>query len=92
VARAIQEMRNLGPAMTRWLAEIDIHGEDDLRQVGAPVAWHRLRFRFGRSISLIALYAMDAALSDDDWRSLPPERKAALRSIARGAKAGPAAN
>jgi DNA transformation protein and related proteins len=81
MSRRIEEMRNLGPAMARWLAEIDIHDEDDLRQVGAPVAWHRLRFRFGRTISVIALYAMDAALTETDWRSLSPERKSILRAI-----------
>jgi DNA transformation protein and related proteins len=82
VTRKIEDMRNLGPAMARWLAEVDIHDEDALRALGAVPAWHRLKFRFGRHVSLVALYAMEAALIGCDWRDLPGERKAELQKEA----------
>lgn len=79
MSRSIGQMRNLGPAMARWLAEIDVRTEADLRAIGAVAAWNRLAFVMGRRVSLNALYAMDAALIDTDWRHLSPERKAALQ-------------
>lgn len=75
----IASMRNLGPRMQSWLAEIDVHAEDDLRKLGSIEAWHRLRFVFGNKVSIIALYAMEAALIGCDWRHLPHDVKATLQ-------------
>ena len=83
MSRPIAEMRNLGPATARMLAEVDIVSEEALRQLGAVAAYHRLKFRFGRHVTLVALYAMEAALRDCDWRSLEPAVKDALRQAAR---------
>jgi DNA transformation protein len=74
----IRQMRNLGPVMERRLREIGIETEDDLRALGSIATWRRLRFVFGRDVSVIALHAMEAALLDCDWRHLPPEVKARL--------------
>ena len=78
----IDEMRNLGPQTQRWLAEIDIHTDADLRRIGSVAAWHRLRFAFGKRVTLNALYAMEAALLGCDWRALPAEVKDRLRQEA----------
>ena len=81
--RPIAELRNLGPATARRLAEVDIGSEDALRRLGAVEAYHRLKFRFGRHITLVALYAMEAALRGCDWRSLEPAVRDDLRNAAR---------
>ncbi|WP_091578352.1 TfoX/Sxy family protein [Mesorhizobium qingshengii] len=78
----IEDMRNLGPAMARMLAEIDIFSEEDLRSFGAIGAYHRLRFRFGRHVTILALYAMEAAIRGCDWRALDAETKEHLRGQA----------
>lgn len=65
-------LRNLGPATDRWL-----------REIGRVEAWRRLRFRFGREVNLVLLYAPDGALSGHDWRRLPPGRREALRDAIR---------
>lgn len=78
----IEDMRNLGPAMARMLAEIDIFSEEDLRGFGAIEAYHRLRFRFGRHVTILALYAMEAAIRGCDWRALDAETKEHLRGQA----------
>jgi DNA transformation protein and related proteins len=72
-------MRNLGPEMERWLEEVDVKTDEALREIGAVAAYIRLRFMFGNKISVIALYAMQAALIGCDWRSITSEEKAALR-------------
>ena len=78
----ISEMRNLGPQMERWLAEIGIESDTELRRTGAVAAWHRLKFRFGRQVTLNALLAMEGALTGCDWRALPADVKDRLRQEA----------
>ena len=79
----IEEMRNLGPTTAKMLADVGVHREGDLRRIGAVDAYHRLKFRFGRQVTIIALYAMEAALRGCDWRSLDPETKERLRRAAK---------
>lgn len=79
----IEEMRNLGAATAKMLADVGVHREGDLRRIGAVDAYHRLKFRFGRQVTIIALYAMEAALRGCDWRSFDPETKECLRRAAK---------
>lgn len=79
----IAEMRNLGAATAKMLAEVGVLREGDLRRIGAVDAYHRLKFRFGRQVTIIALYAMEAALRGCDWRSLDPETKERLRRASK---------
>ncbi|MER9999480.1 TfoX/Sxy family protein [Mesorhizobium sp. M0051] len=79
----IEDMRNLGPATARMLAEIDVLCEEDLRGLGAVEAYHRLKFRFGQHITINALYAMEAAIRGCDWRALDSGTKEHLRRQAR---------
>ncbi|MGE0282075.1 MAG: TfoX/Sxy family DNA transformation protein [Rhizobiaceae bacterium] len=81
--RSVAEMRNLGPATARMLTEVDIADEETLRAVGAQAAYRRLKFRFGRQVTLVALYALEAALRDCDWRSLDAKTKEELAKAAR---------
>ncbi|MER9300774.1 TfoX/Sxy family protein [Mesorhizobium sp. M0621] len=71
----VEDMRNLGPAMARMLAEIDILDDEDLRNFGVVEAYHRLKFRFGQHVTILALYAMEAAVRGCDWRALDTETK-----------------
>jgi len=78
IARNISQMRNLGPATERMLRDVGINSADELRAIGAVDAFLRLQFAQS-GVSLNALYAMEAALLDIDWRELPPERKSVLK-------------
>ncbi|MFK5978815.1 MAG: TfoX/Sxy family DNA transformation protein [Rhizobiaceae bacterium] len=82
MVKSIEQMRNLGAASALMLAEIDVHNEDDLRQMGAVVAYTRVKFQMPERASILLLYAMEAALLDCDWRSLDNETKAKLKSQA----------
>lgn len=79
MARQIAGMRNLGPVTARMLQEVDILTDADLEAIGAVEAYARLKFRFGSRVSLLALYAMEAALLGIDWREVTPEMKAELK-------------
>ncbi|MCI5043609.1 MAG: TfoX/Sxy family protein [Aquisalinus sp.] len=82
MGKPVSSLRNLGKVTSRMLAEVDVTTEDELRKIGAVSAYHRLKFQFGRHISLNALYAMEAALQDCDWRALDETVKAKLRAQA----------
>ena len=80
-------LRNIGPAGERWLAQIEVHSADDLRDMGAVEAWRRLRFFIGPHVNLMALIAFEAALLDIPWQALPADRRAELKAIAEAEKA-----
>ena len=78
---AVERLPNLGPYITKRLTEIDVRNVGDLHAMGAVEAYARLKFRFGREITLNALWGMDAALSGIDWRHLSDDRKSELKKL-----------
>jgi DNA transformation protein len=78
----INDMKNLGPATARMLAEVDIFTAGDLRKAGAVEAYVRLRLVFGKRVSVIALYAMEAALLGCHWRAITDTQKKTLKQQA----------
>ncbi len=79
----ISDLPNLGPVSERQLAEVGIADAEALRATGAAEAYARLKWRFPREINVVALYALEGALTNTPWNRLPAERKQALRRIAR---------
>ena len=75
---AMDQLPNVGPITARRLAEVGISSQAVLQDVGSVEAYVRLRFRFGRLVTLNALWAMEAALLGIDWRHLSDERKGEL--------------
>jgi len=78
----ISQLRNLGPKTERMLRDVGIDDADALAAIGAVEAYRRLRFA-SASVSLNALYAMEAALKNIDWRALEPKEKKDLRRRAQ---------
>lgn len=78
-AKRISELRGLGVVSARWLESVGINDEEDLRVLGAVEAFARVRLAAAPKASLNLLYALEAALMNVDWRSLPPELKRSLR-------------
>lgn len=76
--RSIPHMRNLGPRCAEWLAEIGIHDENDLRSLGAAVAYRELILRGIVRPHRMLLYALGGALLDIDCTKLPRDIKRAL--------------
>jgi DNA transformation protein and related proteins len=82
MSRAVADLHSLGPVTAARLAEIGIDSEAALIQAGAVGAYRRLKFRFGRAVTLNALYGLDAAIRNVHWRTIDEERKAELRRLA----------
>lgn len=72
-------LRNLGPRSVAMLAEAGIETVGDLRALGAPGAFRRLRF-LGVNPSRTLLWAMAAGLQGRDWRTLDDAEKTALQA------------
>ncbi|MGL4305386.1 MAG: TfoX/Sxy family DNA transformation protein [Mycobacteriaceae bacterium] len=71
----IDQMRNLGPASAAMLGTIGVYSAEDLDNLGSVEAYVRMKKFVTQGISLIMLWAMEAALLDMDWRLLPEEIK-----------------
>jgi DNA transformation protein len=82
MSRAVADLHSLGPVTAARLAEIGIDSEESLIEAGAVGAYRRLKFRFGRAVTLNALYGLDAAIRNVHWRTIDEERKAELRRLA----------
>ena len=77
----------IGPVTERRLIEVGIGDLTALRKVGAVKAYQRLKFRFGKAVTLNALYGLEAVLLGCHWLSIPQERKDMLKQAAEGKRA-----
>jgi TfoX C-terminal domain len=77
-AMKISKMRNLGPKSEAMLAKIGVNSSFDLEHLGAVEAFKRLQAS-EEKVSLLMLYAMHGALTDQAWEMLPPDEKQALK-------------
>jgi DNA-3-methyladenine glycosylase I len=80
----LTELRNLGPASTRWLNAIGVRTRRDLEKLGAVGAYAILKAN-GYRASLNLVYAIEGALRGCDWKRLPAKRKAQLKAAAADA-------
>lgn len=64
------------------LIEAGIPDVKTLRRLGAIACYRRLRFHFGKRVTLNFAYALECAIRGIDWRLLEPERKAEIKTQA----------
>ncbi|MCA9031443.1 MAG: TfoX/Sxy family protein [Planctomycetaceae bacterium] len=75
----IESLRNLGPKSGTWLREAGITTVEELRRLGAVVAYQAVQQQRD-GVSLNLLWALAAGLEGIDWRELTEERKEELKS------------
>jgi DNA transformation protein len=78
----LTSLKNIGPASASQLREVDIADAATLRKLGAVAAYRRLKHAFPREVSLLMLYALEGALRDCHWNSLPEGVKDRLKRSA----------
>ncbi|GAA2898123.1 hypothetical protein GCM10010517_63190 [Streptosporangium fragile] len=74
----IRDLRNLGPKSELWLDQVGIGDAGRLAELGAVEAYRRLQDAAIPGLSLNALWALEGALTENDWRLIPAERKQEL--------------
>ena len=75
----VSALKNIGPATSRWLAEIGITTERELRALGAVGAYQRVRHLTSHPVTLTGLYALEGALRGVHWNALDEAVKRELR-------------
>ncbi|GIH99364.1 TfoX/Sxy family protein [Planobispora takensis] len=74
----LTDLRNLGAKSEDWLGRVGVHDAGGLAELGAVEVYRRLQDAAVPGLSLNALWAMEGALTDIDWRLIPAERKEEL--------------
>jgi DNA transformation protein len=88
-AKTSTRFPGIGPVTEKRLLAVGIQDLAALRRLGAVDAYRRLKFRFGKDVTLNALYGLEAVILGCHWLDLPTDRKEALRQAATITK-GPA--
>lgn len=76
--RPIERLRNIGHVTAYDLKEVGIPDEKTLRELGAVVAFQRLKGLRPRHYTIVGLWALAGALNDCPWNQLPPDVKKKL--------------
>jgi DNA transformation protein len=74
---------NLGPKSAEMLRAVGVTSPDELRRVGASMAYHILRHRFP-GVDVLFLYALEGAIAGRHWNSFSAGEKARLKAEADG--------
>lgn len=74
----LTQMKNLGKAMEKRLAQVGIETAEQLRQMGSRQAFFLLKSR-DPQVCLVHLYALEAAIEDVDIGALSPETRHQLK-------------
>ena len=72
-----EKLLNLGPKSMAWLRQTGVRTLDDLKAVGSLAAFVRIK-RAGFKPSLNLLYALEGAILECHWQSLPEGRRSEL--------------
>ena len=79
--KKLSQLRNIGPKSARMLAAAGFETRADLERVGSVGAYLAVR-KSGEPATLNLLYALEGALLDEPWGSLPEPLKERLRAAA----------
>ena len=83
----LTSMRNIGREMARKLAAVGIESPEQLAKAGAREAFFRLKKTFPR-VCLVHLYALEGAVTGQEYNQLPEETKRELKAFSDFLKNG----
>ena len=81
----LARLRNIGPTTSGWLADIGVSSLEELDALGSLEAYRRLKAAHPARVTIVALYALEAALLDIPWTNLPLDMRERLRQAANHA-------
>lgn len=74
----VSEIKNLGPASRKMLADVDVSTVGDIRKLGLPLLFRILKGK-GTNASMNLIYALEAGLRNIHWLELTTDEKNKLR-------------
>lgn len=76
----VKNLINIGGASADILHDVGAHTLGDLQKLGAVEVFWRAKRRHHHKVTKVLLYALQGALMDCHWNSLPEEVKSGLLS------------
>ena len=73
-------MENIGKEMARKLEAVGIESPEKLMEIGSKQAFFRLKETFP-NVCLVHLYALEGAITGQEYNRLPEETKKDLKSF-----------
>ena len=73
-------MENIGKEMARKLTAVGIDSPEKLMEIGSKQAFFRLKETFP-NVCLVHLYALEGAITGQEYNRLPEETKKDLKSF-----------
>jgi len=81
----LSSLRNIGKTLEKKLCAIDISTAEKLRDIGSKEAFLRLKLRDPQTC-LVHLYALEGAISNQEYNQLPEDTKKELKAYSDGLK------
>ena len=76
----LTEMLNIGKELENKLQSVGIDSAEKLAEIGAEEAYLRLKEVYP-NVCLVHLYALEGAITDTEFNSLPEETKRRLKTF-----------
>ena len=76
----LTSMKNIGKELERKLAAVGVDSPEALRELGAKHAFFKLKEVFPQ-VCLVHLYALEGAIRDTEFNSLPEDIKQDLKEF-----------
>lgn len=76
----LTSLMNIGKEMARKLNAVGIHTPEQLAEAGSKEAFFRLKTVFPQ-VCLVHLYALEGAIQNIEFNSLPEEKKRELKGF-----------
>lgn len=76
----LTSLMNIGKEMARKLNAVGIHTPEQLAEAGSKEAFFRLKTVFPQ-VCLVHLYALEGAIQNIEFNSLPEEKKKELKGF-----------
>ena len=76
----LTSLRNIGKELERKLHSIEICTAEALKEIGSQEAFVRLKLQ-GHSVCLVHLYALEGAVSGQEYNLLPEDTKQRLKAF-----------
>ena len=85
----LESLKNIGPRSAVWLSAVGVETADDLERLGPVEAWRRAKVAVPDEVTIVLLYALQAALLDLHWTELPVDLKRRVAAEATSSRRAP---
>ena len=76
----LNSMKNIGKELERKLTAVGVDSPETLKELGAKHAFFKLKEVFPQ-VCLVHLYALEGAVQDMEFNSLPEDKKRELKEF-----------